>query len=307
MSAITFLSVAVILGCESGLDLNNSSPSTAVELKNKVAKKGQFVSNNGMVITENDLGPSDRPAGFPDSHTVPEEDWYTPTHGSDPLNTPSATYGFVADPDHKDTYGNGSFLFDVPAGERSWILTDQYGSGEWHGDPDAKQGTKLEDITALSYSTYITPGSAVLVPAMQIMAEDGSGNYLGLVFDPPSSEAQTGEWQTWNALSNDHAGWRLAWDQGPEAYSTWNELVTDQYPDAKILWSVGVAAGTWPNKDFKGYTDLLTVGVNGEKDIFDFEPLPATRAQCKKSGWKAYGFKNQGQCIQFVNTGKDSR
>ena len=34
---------------------------------------------------------------------------------------------------------------------------------------------------------------------------------------------------------------------------------------------------------------------------------PTTKNQCKKEGWKDFGFKNQGQCIQFVNTGKDKR
>jgi len=34
---------------------------------------------------------------------------------------------------------------------------------------------------------------------------------------------------------------------------------------------------------------------------------PETRADCKKGGWQDYGFRNQGQCIRFVNTGKDSR
>lgn len=37
------------------------------------------------------------------------------------------------------------------------------------------------------------------------------------------------------------------------------------------------------------------------------ENQPQTKDDCKKSGWEAYGFKNQGQCIRFVNTGKDSR
>jgi probable HAF family extracellular repeat protein len=32
---------------------------------------------------------------------------------------------------------------------------------------------------------------------------------------------------------------------------------------------------------------------------------PLTRKNhCKNHGWKTFGFKNQGQCIQFVNTGK---
>lgn len=31
------------------------------------------------------------------------------------------------------------------------------------------------------------------------------------------------------------------------------------------------------------------------------------KAECKKGGWEALGFKNQGQCIRLVNTGVDSR
>ncbi|UTF55389.1 hypothetical protein [Natronosalvus rutilus] len=34
---------------------------------------------------------------------------------------------------------------------------------------------------------------------------------------------------------------------------------------------------------------------------------PESRADCKGGGWKTYGFRNQGQCIRYVNTGKDSR
>jgi hypothetical protein len=34
---------------------------------------------------------------------------------------------------------------------------------------------------------------------------------------------------------------------------------------------------------------------------------PATKNECKKGGWEAFGFVNQGQCVRFVETGKDSR
>ena len=34
---------------------------------------------------------------------------------------------------------------------------------------------------------------------------------------------------------------------------------------------------------------------------------PTTMDDCKNGGWEAYGFNNQGRCIQFVNTGMDSR
>ena len=34
---------------------------------------------------------------------------------------------------------------------------------------------------------------------------------------------------------------------------------------------------------------------------------PQTKDDCKKGGWEQYGFKNQGQCVRFIETGKDSR
>jgi hypothetical protein len=40
---------------------------------------------------------------------------------------------------------------------------------------------------------------------------------------------------------------------------------------------------------------------------FDVLPDAKSRADCKKGGWENFGFRNQGQCIRFVNTGKDRR
>ena len=34
---------------------------------------------------------------------------------------------------------------------------------------------------------------------------------------------------------------------------------------------------------------------------------PKTKDDCKKGGWEGYGFRNQGQCVRFIETGKDSR
>jgi hypothetical protein len=41
----------------------------------------------------------------------------------------------------------------------------------------------------------------------------------------------------------------------------------------------------------------------GRAVVFDAKPLPTTKDQCKGDGWKQIGFKNQGQCIAFVNRG----
>ena len=49
-------------------------------------------------------------------------------------------------------------------------------------------------------------------------------------------------------------------------------------------------------------------GENGSIEItFDEITDPTSKDECKKGGWEAFGFSNQGQCIRFVNTGKDSR
>jgi hypothetical protein len=38
-----------------------------------------------------------------------------------------------------------------------------------------------------------------------------------------------------------------------------------------------------------------------------FQTDPLTKEDCKDGGWETYGFRNQGQCVRFVQTGEDSR
>ena len=51
-------------------------------------------------------------------------------------------------------------------------------------------------------------------------------------------------------------------------------------------------------------------GSGGDGSIeITFEEItdPTSVGECKNGGWQDFGFRNQGQCIRFVNTGKDSR
>ena len=34
---------------------------------------------------------------------------------------------------------------------------------------------------------------------------------------------------------------------------------------------------------------------------------PQAKEDCKDNGWAQFGFKNQGQCVRYIETGKDSR
>ena len=38
-----------------------------------------------------------------------------------------------------------------------------------------------------------------------------------------------------------------------------------------------------------------------------FQSSPLTKDDCKDGGWEVYGFRNQGQCVRFIQTGEDSR
>ncbi len=60
-----------------------------------------------------------------------------------------------------------------------------------------------------------------------------------------------------------------------------------------------------------GIAQLKLIDSGGDGHIvddltFDYD-TPGNKDDCKKGGWVLYGFRNQGQCIRFVNTGKDSR
>jgi hypothetical protein len=64
------------------------------------------------------------------------------------------------------------------------------------------------------------------------------------------------------------------------------------------------------------YTFTVTVKSDGRDDLSDSKSFtievsefadPQTTKDCKKGGWREYGFRNQGQCIRFVRTGMDSR
>lgn len=57
-----------------------------------------------------------------------------------------------------------------------------------------------------------------------------------------------------------------------------------------------------------GWFTVIDVDGGIEVDNHELFALdPSDADDCKKGGWEDFGFRNQGQCIKFVNTGKDSR
>lgn len=62
-----------------------------------------------------------------------------------------------------------------------------------------------------------------------------------------------------------------------------------------------------------GHLDNVVTDTDSGVTIYDFDPAvvvpptATTKNDCKLGGYTTYGFKNQGQCVRFVETGKDSR
>lgn len=67
-------------------------------------------------------------------------------------------------------------------------------------------------------------------------------------------------------------------------------------------------------RDLEGNRDLFTPETGGDDSVHVIEIIidnipndPQDQNECKKGGWEDFGFKNQGQCVRFVETEKDSR
>jgi hypothetical protein len=76
--------------------------------------------------------------------------------------------------------------------------------------------------------------------------------------------------------------------------------------DGVIFASSGMPADIYTLSTGGVLTLLGNTGVGGPGDLA-FTPVPTDQRQCKNEGWRtnfAFAFKNQGDCIQFVNTGK---
>lgn len=56
-----------------------------------------------------------------------------------------------------------------------------------------------------------------------------------------------------------------------------------------------------------GYFDNVELIAWGEATTFDFENGPQTKSDCQGKDWELYGFRNQGQCIKYVDKGIDTR
>lgn len=82
----------------------------------------------------------------------------------------------------------------------------------------------------------------------------------------------------------------------------WNNAIGTVYDGEYAFWRV------YPHRPFRihflmdGYHDHVSDVLVWNDGIG-----PQSRDGCMVGAWQGFGFRNQGQCIRFVNTGQDSR
>lgn len=181
--------------------------------------------------------------------------------------------------------------------------------------------TPLADVTELGYWTRQVSGPPHADPAYQLImclngTAEGCEGFTTLVFEPYQGGLQLivpEVWQEWDVDAGRFwstrtvtcdGGTIVGASGGPAIYTL--EVVQEACPDA-VVAGFGVNIGTF-NPGYVVRTDLFD--FNGT--IYDFELTaePEDADDCKDGGWQfltdADGepFRNQGDCIKYVKTGK---
>ena len=189
----------------------------------------------------------------------------------------TGSHYFMPGPD-TPPLGTGSCQLQIAGATDSYLL---YKSG-WGG-------VLLRDLSSLSYSTYHDPlalGEITELPYLVINIDydmtDEYTDYQGrLVYQPfktPGNTPVKSAWQDWDTLAGNwwatgSPGINLCPVSNPCPWST----VISNFPNAGILTTtpgIGFKVGSgWVN-GFLGNVDKFVLGINGDTEIYDFEPLP---------------------------------
>jgi hypothetical protein len=150
----------------------------------------------------------------------------------------------------------------------------------------AYAGTRLADITNLSYSSYSEGTSTILAPSLQFDIDydltDANTAWQGrLAYEPyqDGSVITPGTWQTWSPMTGK---WWASGAPGngscPQASPcTWSQVLS-AFPNAGLRAGNGwlhFRVGVWSG-GFTGYVDNFTFGVPGNVTTYNFERPAAT-------------------------------
>jgi hypothetical protein len=128
---------------------------------------------------------------------------------------------------------------------------------------------------------------------------DNSDTYYGMVVNGVWQQWDVDAGQFWSSRSVTCSNGSVSAGFGGAPFYTLSQIQT-MCPEA-IVVGFGVNIGS-NNPSYDVETDL----VSFNNDVFNFEPTltPTTRESCKNGGWMGFNspvFRNQGECVAYVN------
>jgi len=206
--------------------------------------------------------------------------FYT-TNSSGIIGTGSGTGDFVTGP-ATPPLGTGSAHLATASGAGDGSV--QLRNSSW-------AGTKIADLTSLSYSTYATAWNGQQLPYLTIWIDtDNNGSKDDrLWFEPAYSNGVGGNptaglntWQTWNLLTGKWYSDNIA---GPGSNSITLGAYLALKPNATIVNDAGQGIGgirlatgfASAANNFNTYVDAFTIGTAGGTTTYNFEataPVP---------------------------------
>lgn len=229
--------------------------------------------------------------------------------------TPTNTQGWTVE---ADGGGSSSFVADpsAPGGSALQLVTSD--SNDAYVEYHHAANVKLSDVSALSYATktLLGPQHASASYALGLDTNGDGTRDVWYVYEPywqvnfGGQAVVSDTWQTWDLKTG------MFWstqDGTTEPSHTWEDMLAAN-PKASLVEVAIYMGSTNPS-----YTvNVDAVNVNGT--VYNFQTAESTvpevvtaKDQCKKDGWKTLvtstnkSFKNQGQCVAYVESSANSR
>ena len=158
-------------------------------------------------------------------------------------------------------------------------------------------GTKIADLTSLSYSTYASADNGSQLPFVNLYLDDTGGSSFNdrLWFEPTYSSAGAGNgdpspqpdvalntWQTWDMLTGMwYTDSGSPGSNGPGSNAITLSAFLTAFPNARIvnpstsLGGIRIASGFASSGDnFDTNVDAFTIGTAGGTTTYNFETVP---------------------------------
>jgi len=226
----------------------------------------------------------------------------------------------VAQAAHYSLFGDASIVTGGNPGNAAQLRSDVTVAPGYGGvDVSPADPIAWSDLGTLSYDFNVTNdscggGSPRFVLGIDTNGDGSSDGEVVVHAGPsPTFTGCAAGWQsTGNLIGNNDAGRYDYSFIGGSPFSTYsaapasvqNGSVVEAYIVVDSSWSVPATGGD-------GEVTILVDNINVDSHLTTFEPnVPSSKDDCKNGGWMSLEradsttFKNQGDCIQYFNTGK---